>query len=428
MIELTGKYTSAKIMIDTVDEKCRLQIIEMINHEAFTNPVSIMPDCHSGTGSVIGFTMLVGDKVSPNVVGVDGNCGMLSFNIGKIELDRIELDKKIREKIPFGQNIRKKPVLNFERDIVWEYVNPKWSYEWFKSFCKRIGIDPFYAQCSIGTLGSGNHFIEMGKSISTEDTWVTVHTGSRNLGKKVCEYWQNVASIKDTINFNVGLSEIKICYSKEEWNDRILKLRQEINNHKKTELDYIEGENKKLYLEDMEFSSWYAMTNRMYIMNDIIASIIELGNKYSFLDLIEIVHNYIDPKDNIIRKGAIRSYIGEKMIIPLNMEDGILICEGKSNSEWNFSAPHGAGRLLSRTKAKEVLSLEEYKQGMDKKGIFSTSIGINTLDECKKAYKDSDLIIKCIEPTATIIDRIIPIHNMKDDSEEKPWKKEKKSV
>ena len=155
MIIQEGKYTTARIMIDEIDPNCLGQIIQMINHEAFTNNIAIMPDTHLGTGSVIGFTMPVGDKVIPNVVGVDGNCGMLSFNIGKIELDRIELDKKIREKIPFGTNVRKTPIINFKRDLNWNQINPKYSYEFFESFCKRIEIDPFYAQCSVGTLGGG---------------------------------------------------------------------------------------------------------------------------------------------------------------------------------------------------------------------------------------------------------------------------------
>jgi RNA-splicing ligase RtcB len=277
-----------------------------------------------------------------------------------------------------------------------------------------------------------NHFIEIGESTTTKNIWITIHSGSRNLGKRICEYWQDIAWKKDRPDFNKEVLKIKDKFPKQEWNSRIQKLRNEINSYQKTELDYLEGENKRLYLEDMKFASWYAAANRSYMMHEVIYSI---GNKdlnnslfksSCVPNFIESVHNYIDLKDNIIRKGAIRSYIGEKMIIPLNMRDGILICEGKSNPEWNFSAPHGAGRIYSRSKAKELLNMEEFKDEM--KNIFSTSVDLNTIDESPMAYKDSNLIIKCIEPTATIIDRILPIHNMKDNSEERPWKKKKEKI
>lgn len=431
MIEVNGKYTNAKIMIDQVDEKCMGQIINMINHEAFTNPVRIMPDTHSGEGSVIGFTMSIGEKLIPNVVGVDISCGMLSFNIGKIKLNHQELDEKIREKIPFGINVRRTPILNFERDFKWDYADCKWTYNWFKELCKRVDIDQFYAQQSVATLGGGNHFIEIGSSKNTGDIWLTVHSGSRNLGKKICEYWQKRAAVKKKLGFGEpreAVASIKAFSPKSEWDKRIKEMYKTLKQIQPTPLDFLENEDRKLYIEDMKFASWYASMNRMYIMTSIIELINnnELTTKLfssdpSALQHIESVHNYIDFKDNMIRKGAIRSYVGERMIIPFNMRDGILICEGKSNPDWNFSAPHGAGRVYSRSKAKADLSLEKFTKDME--GIFSTSVCTGTLDESPDAYKDSKIIEEAIGPTATILDRIIPIHNMKDTSEGNPWRK-----
>jgi len=405
MFEIKGKNTNAKIMIDNVEESCISQIYQMVNHEAFTNQVVIMPDCHSGKGSVIGFTMPIGDKVIPNVVGVDLSCGMLSYNVGKINIDHENIDQKIREMIPFGININKKGKIRLNKNV--------------QDLCRRINVDFEYVVKSLGTVGSGNHFIEIGRSQQTDNIWVTVHSGSRHLGKKVCEYWQEIACKKDYKDPKEVLKEIKELYSKNEWEIRIKKYKEEVKKLIPSELDYLEGKNKDGYIEDMKYCYEYAQVNRLLIMSEIL----NILNNPSVEESIETVHNYIDFKDNIIRKGAIRSYIGEKIIIPFNMRDGILICEGKSNSEWNYSAPHGAGRVLSRSKAKEVLNIEEFKMEME--NIFSTSINYGTIDESPMAYKDSSIIEKAIEPTCKILDRIKPIHNLKDCSDEKPWMKRK---
>ena len=198
---------------------------------------------------------------------------------------------------------------------------------------------------------------------------------------------------------------------------RILKFKSEMKKVKTSELDFLEGNDVKGYMDDMEFCQSYASTNRRIIMEEILFI---LGSP-SIKDMIETIHNYIDLSDKIIRKGAIRSYIGERVIIPFNMRDGILLCEGKSNPDWNFSAPHGAGRVYSRSRAKQELDLEKFQEDMN--GIFSTSVGKGTIDESPDAYKDSKIIEEAIEPTAKILDKIIPIHNMKDVSDEKPWKK-----
>lgn len=395
MLNIKGKYTEATIMIDNVEESCIKQIQDMCNHEAFTNPITIMPDCHSGKGSVIGFTMPVGDKIVPNVIGVDISCGVLSFNIEQMEIDHEDFDKRVRESIPFGMNINKETDIVLSDELI--------------ELCKRIGADVEYTTKSIGSVGSGNHFIELGRSEKTGDIWISIHSGSRNLGKKVCEYWQNIASHKDIMDTRQYLEEvIKPFFPKEEWNKKIKEYKEKINNVVKSDLDYLEGKDKDGYLHDMKLCQEYAKLNRYTIMNKIL-SILDYP---IVLDIIETVHNYIDFDDKIIRKGSIKSYEGKKMCIPLNMRDGMLICEGKSNPDWNFSAPHGAGRVLSRAVARKLLDLNKFKDDMS--NVFSNSVCYETIDESPDAYKDSKVIEKAIEPTAKILDRIIPIHNMKD--------------
>ncbi len=406
MLEYTGKYTKATIMTNQYDEEAVQQIFRMINHEAFVNPVVIMPDYCPGKGSVIGFTMKVTDKVIPNIVGVDISCGMLSYNIGKIEFDRQKLDDEIREVIPFGTNVNTKNKIDIDDKL--------------KEICKRINMSYDYALRSIGTLGGGNHFLEIGKSVNTGDIWITIHSGSRNFGKKVCEYWQDVASKKEFVNRDEIIKKIKETYPKKEWQEKIIEMNSKIRKIKKSELDFLEGNNKDGYLDDMRFSQKYASLNRQTIMGQILS----LLNNPTVKDKIETIHNYINFEDNIIRKGAIKSYIGERMIIPLNMRDGILLCEGKSNPDWNFSAPHGSGRLFSRSEAKQTLDLEKFKNDM--KGIFSTSVCYETLDESPDAYKDSSIIIESISQTVNIIDVIKPIHNMKDKSTGKTWRERRK--
>jgi len=403
MIEVPGKYTTAKIMIDQLDELCMSQIVEMVNNHCFINQMRIMPDCHPGEGSVIGFTMPMGDKIIPNIVGVDGFCGMLACCIGFInDINYLELDQAIRDKIPFGMSINKKSKIRVDKE--------------FAEVCKRVGIDFEYAIKSLGSLGGGNHFIEIGKSKLT-GIWITVHSGSRNFGKKVCEFWQDKASARGKPNTRLKIDEIKALYPKEQWEQKVKEYKEVQRNIKPSKLDYLDGDNKDNYIRDLKIVQKYATDNRRLMMNDILSI---LGNP-TIIDSIETIHNYIDPTDHIIRKGAIRSYIGERMIIPFNMKAGLLICEGKSNPDWNFSAPHGAGRVHSRAQAKELLDLEKFKDDM--KDVFSTSVGAGTIDESPDAYKDPKIIEEAIEPTARILDRVIPVLNMKDVNEKRSWKK-----
>ena len=437
MIPLTGKYTSAKIMIDDVEESAMAQIVSFLNHPAFTEPVAIMSDVHAGKGSVIGFTMPLTAKVIPNIVGVDIGCGVVSVNIGKtlpLSLDLI--DHKIRQNIPFGTDIHAKPVLNMEKEFPWRQATVlaqkfsvayrgrfgeteavDYTMDWFLEKCGAIrdkGIHRFLN--SFGTLGGGNHFIELGLS-DLGDYWLTVHTGSRNFGKCVCEYWQNKArkfvqvDRRNDIQAEIERMKREITDGKALFH-RIKEFKAQVKLGVDTgQTEWLEGQNAAGYLYDMIFSQVYAEVNRKHILK-IVYDILGLQP----VDSIESVHNYIDFRDFIIRKGAIRSYEGERFILPFNMRDGILICTGRSAPDWNFSAPHGAGRLMGRSHAKKTLSLEEFKTQMQ--GIYSTSVGPGTLDESPMAYKDSRVIEEAIGPTAAVIGRIKPVLSMKGSEED----------
>ena len=431
MFEINGKFTSAKVMIDDVEESCVGQIVQFVNHPVFTNPIAIMPDTHAGKGSVIGFTMKLTDRVIPNVVGVDIGCGMLSFEVDEINTTIEELDRKIRQKIPFGQEIHENAMLHMEREFPWHETNVlaekfvrsyrergqpieliRFDMRWFLEKCEQIGGGTRRIINSIGTLGGGNHFIETGISQATGRHWITIHSGSRNFGKRICEYWQSkaVKRVKKdrTDDLKIEIDSLRNQYQGDELYRKIQEVKTKHHIGVDTNgLEWLEGEEMHEYLFDMIFAQMYAQVNRhtmMYIIRDLLNVTIRGG--------IETVHNFIDFNDLIIRKGAIRSYIGETMIIPFNMRDGILVCEGRSNAMWNFSAPHGAGRVMSRSQAKRSIDLELFREQM--KGIYSTSVGMGTLDESPDAYKDAKIIEEAIDPTATIIDRIKPIHNMKD--------------
>lgn len=329
------------------------------------------------------------------------NCGIRISKFNK-EVNE-ELLNYIKEKIPMGFNIRETALPNIK-----EYYYSKE----FVELCHRIGADHSYILRSLGTLGGGNHFVEVGKSIYSSDTYITIHSGSRNLGKKICEYWQNVAAnrkanryYKKTITTKDAIEKIKSESKKEDWNRKIINFmyhrRKEIKKMK-SDLDYLDGTDATYYLKGMKIAQEYAKYNRELILQEIGGCIKDTS--------IESVHNYISFMDYIIRKGAIASYINNKILIPLNMRDGILVCWGKSNKEWNYSAPHGAGRVLSRGQAKKVLNMGEFKKDME--GIIS-DISDSLLDEAPRAYKNSEEIERLIEPTARVTDRIIPLLNIK---------------
>jgi RNA-splicing ligase RtcB len=399
MLEYQGQYGHAKVMIDNIESSTVQQIYEFLNHEAFTNPIAIMPDTHTGAGAVIGFTMEMTDKVIPNVIGVDIGCGMLSERFRGDLLDGFtleELDKRIREMVPFGTNVHTKvnrdrgklPAFGFD---FWDEVNKglktlsvKWyqrtretwdtpvvDQHWLADLCEKVGMDYERALLSAATLGGGNHFIEVGKD-ENNLVWITIHSGSRQIGQKIAIYHQRKAK-------KLGRTG---------------------------PLGWLDGEDLYKYLIDMVFAQTFASMNR-YLM----AWLIHHIHGKDPLERIETVHNFIDFNDFIMRKGAISSYKGEKMVIPFNMLDGLLICEGKSKPEWNYSAPHGAGRLGSRRWAKDTLSKRDAEKEMKDRGIYFSKLPI---DECAGAYKDPKIIEETIEPTARIINRVKPILSMKD--------------
>jgi tRNA-splicing ligase RtcB len=438
MYEIKGKYTTAKIMIDDVEESCISQIVAMVNHPSFTQPISIMPDTHAGKGSVVGFTMPIGDSIIPNIIGVDIGCGVLSFNAGKRVFEKLsmkELDIAIRAKIPFGSEVRANSD-NRMRDtkakleVMFKRLNDQ-IRRFTLAFNEKYGLhcsplpvtmDSFETLANVvgcgrtvtalGTLGGGNHFIEIGKSVESGDYWITIHSGSRNFGKCVAEYHQKVAVdalYKPSVSKDAYIKEVKKKFKQSLWGSEIAKydaLYKVDSSYVPKGMEALTGQNMYNYLVDMMIAQEYAILNRR-IMAQVIYGILDCPGEGA-VDQIESVHNFVNHDDWIIRKGAIESYEGVRMLVPYNMKDGILVCTGKSNADWNCSAPHGAGRIYSRSQAKKTLNKDEVRKQMD--GIFTTCI---PLDEAPGAYKDPAIIEACIAPTVDIIDRIVPVMNLK---------------
>lgn len=394
-----------KVFAKTVEDEVFEQLKGLLSVNVFKDAkIRIMPDTHAGKGCVIGFTADLGDKIVPNLVGVDIGCGMYVCKLGQIDSSDealTKLDQFIRENIPSGMSANTASrIVGFE-DLC--------KLRMFKSL-KNIE----HLHASIASLGGGNHFIELNKD-SDGCVYLVIHTGSRNLGQQVCRYYQSIA----VADCNVKSEEVKakteqlIAEYKEslrhkEIKDAIRELRAKFALAKKVpeDLCYLEGVHRDDYLHDMKICQEYATKNREEIARRIL----------SFLDVKPIkqfhtVHNYIDFEDNIIRKGAIRCGKGEMVIIPLNMRDGSIIGIGKGNEDWNCSGPHGAGRLMSRAKAREAISMCDFKSVME--GIFTTSVNESTLDESPMAYKDAGEIIELVKDTVDIVDVIKPIYNFK---------------
>ena len=404
MLELKGKYNNAKIYTNNIEETAISQIINLCNQKFTENSkIRIMSDVHAGVGCTIGTTMTLIDKVVPNLVGVDIGCGMLCVNLklNKKDIDLnnffTKVDAVINNHIPYGQNIRKTNH-KFNNMINLDELN-----------CKNyINIDR--AEKSIGTLGGGNHFIEIDEN-SKGELFLVIHSGSRYLGKQVAEYYQNIA-IKN-INNNKEEKKLLIQKLKSERREKEIQFElKKISNKEKTPKDlcYLEGKNFENYLHDMDICQKYASINRFAMAVEILDKFnIDLcSNSDNFFTTI---HNYIDIKNKILRKGAVSAQLHEKLIIPMNMRDGSLICVGKGNEDWNFSAPHGAGRIMSRSKAKESVSLKEFEDSMN--GIYSTSVCESTIDESPMAYKPMQEIIDNVKDTVNIVDIIKPIYNFK---------------
>lgn len=393
-----------KIFTSNIEQEAIDQINTLLEQPAFENcKVRIMPDVHAGAGCVIGFTADLGDKVIPNIVGVDIGCGMLTVKLHPTEIDFKKLDNVIRKNIPCGRGVHTASSIN------------RCKYPDIQNlYCYHNLKDTKRFERSLGTLGGGNHFIE----IDTDDEdnyYLIIHTGSRNLGKQVADYYQNLAielmSGKDEFYAKQTklIEEYKAQGRRKEIQAAIKELHRQFNPNPLNipkELCYLTGEYREQYLHDMEICQDFAEVNRKQI-----ASIIMKEMGWYTKDVWQTIHNYIEIDTNMVRKGAISAKAGERVLIPINMRDGCIIGIGKGNEDWNCSAPHGAGRIMSRHKARETVSLDEFKDCMD--GIFTTSVGVDTLDEAPMVYKPMDEIVENIKDTVEIEKIIKPVYNFK---------------
>ncbi|MCR4887834.1 MAG: RtcB family protein [Ruminococcus sp.] len=401
MIELNGKYTSARVFTEIIDPSAISQIIELCNQPMSEGShIRIMPDVHAGAGCTIGTTMKISDKVVPNLVGVDIGCGMETVKLKEKHIELQKLDKLIYEKIPSGFAIREKAHrYNDKIDLTELYC-----YE---------HINPLRAERSIGTLGGGNHFIEADKG-EDGSIYIIIHSGSRHLGVETAKYYQeeayrllNGSAQKDV---DALVEKLKSEGKEKQIQAEITKLKNTKSTSVPKHLAYCEGELFKQYIHDMKIVQQFAMLNRQAMMDEIIK-----GMHLHITEQFTTIHNYIDTDTMILRKGAVSAEAGEKLLIPINMRDGSLICTGKGNADWNCSAPHGAGRLMSRSQAKQSFTVSEFKKQMS--GIYTTSVNAQTLDECPMAYKSIEDIVDNITDTVEINKIIKPIYNFKAGEE-----------
>lgn len=401
-----------KIFTNNIEDEAVKQIDELLEQEPFKDcKVRIMPDVHAGKGCVIGFTADLGNKVIPNIVGVDIGCGMLCVELGNMALDFEKLDKIIIENIPSGRNIREQKLIDFEK------IN--------ELYCLRELKESNKFNKAIGTLGGGNHFVEI--DVDDENNkYLVIHTGSRNLGKQVADYYQNLAVELCSGKEEIYIKKEKIIKTykeqgkKSEIQEALKELEKEYKNNKPNlpkDLCYLENRYRDMYLHDMKICQEYASLNRLHIAKEILMNyfqltyVPEIDYPPIMNNRFETIHNYISFEDNIVRKGAISAKKGEKVLIPINMRDGSIIAVGKGNKDWNQSAPHGAGRIMSRIKAKETFTLDEFEKSM--KGIYTTSVSVETIDEAPFVYKPMQEIIDNIQDTVEIKKIIKPIYNFK---------------
>ena len=365
MIELKGKYAQAKVFTDVVDNASISQVISLLNQPyAQGSRIRMMPDIHAGAGCTIGTTMTIRDRICPNLVGVDIGCGMETIRMKEKRIELQKLDKLIRQSIPSGFAIQSKPHRFAEQADLEDLKCGKY-----------VNLDR--ARKSIGTLGGGNHFIEANRD-DEGNIYIVIHSGSRHLGKEIAEFYQNAG----------------------------FKALQEQGSDIPKPLAYVDGWLMEDYLHDMRIAQRFADLNRKAMVD-----IIVKGMGLHVVEQFTTVHNYIDLTEGILRKGAVSAQAGERLLIPINMRDGSLICVGKGNEDWNCSAPHGAGRLMSRSEAKSSFTVSEFKKQME--GIYTTSVGQSTLDECPMAYKSMADIVDNIEPTVEIQSVIKPMYNFK---------------
>lgn len=398
MFELNGKYNSAKIFTDLADNETISQVMNLLNQESSKGSIiRLMPDCHAGKGCVVGTTMTLSDKVIPNLVGVDIGCGMRVIKLKEKRLDLPALDSVIRKHVPNGFAVHDEAVA--ESDV---------------GSLRAKGMNIDKAMKSLGSLGGGNHFIEVDED-EEGCLYLVIHTGSRHLGLEVCSYYQDLGFklLKEKATGSQErskelISTLKAQGREKEISAALARLKAEFKSDTSVchELAYVEGDVMEDYLHDMRLTQEHAAINRATIAKQILKHA-----KLHAVEEFETIHNYIDVDNMILRKGAVSAQKGEKLIIPMNMRDGSLICIGKGNPDWNCSAPHGAGRIMSRSQAKQSVSMSDYKKSME--GIFTTCVNRGTIDESPMAYKPMDSIIDNIGDTVEVISRIKPVYNFK---------------
>lgn len=399
MVTLEGRYNKAKVFTDTLEKETISQIIGLCNEEfAYGSKIRIMPDAHVGIGCVIGTTMTITDKIVPNLVGVDIGCGVLLQKIAEKDINLQLLDEAIYANVPSGQNVRTDVhelaiTLNMEKFLL-------------DNLRCKSHVDMNRALLSIGTLGGGNHFIELNKD-SQGNIYIVIHTGSRYLGKQVATYYQDLAFQRLSSNraaVQQLINELKAAGREKD-------IQRELASIKPLKVSkdfaFLQGQDLEDYIHDVDVVQYYAHINRISILKSIMESV-----GLTLADLrVESVHNYISTEEMILRKGAIAAHGGQYVVVPINMRDGSIIGIGKGDVDWNSSAPHGAGRLMSRSAAKGTLSLVQYANEMQ--GIYSTSVNASTLDEAPMAYKPIKETLENIRGTVDIIEVIKPIYSFK---------------
>lgn len=398
MLTINGKHNAAIVYTDNIEDVAHEQLEAVCDAPYLADcKVRVMPDVHAGKGCTIGTTMTIHGKVVPNMVGVDIGCGMYTVKLEDKSIDFNELDATIRKHIPSGRAVRS-DVHQFAEQVDLNKLQ-------MASMCD---IDRAYR--SIGSLGGGNHFIEVDKD-NDGHLYLVIHSGSRHLGVQVADYYQDAAywqlNDKNKNEINAVIAELKAQGRHKEISETVKKLKAELKESEiPRDMAYVSGLLFNDYIHDMRITQHFAMLNRKAMADEIIRNM-----RLTVADEFTTIHNYIDTDAMILRKGAVSAKAGEQLLIPINMRDGSLLCVGKGNPDWNQSAPHGAGRLMSRKKAKEKLDLGDYRDAMS--GIFSTCINNGTLDEAPMAYKSMDAILKHIEPTVGVVKVIKPVFNFK---------------
>lgn len=397
MITIEGLYNAAVCYTSQLEDKAAEQIKTVCNQEVFADcKIRIMPDVHAGKGCTIGTTMAITGKIAPGMVGVDIGCGMETVQVDTDSLDFERLDKVIHKHIPSGFDIRKIPH-KYTNDIDLSELR----------CAQHVNLDRAYR--SVGTLGGGNHFIEVGLAESG-GLYIVVHSGSRHIGCEVADYYQNEGynALRGCARHQIEavIASLKADGRQNEIQPTINRLKAQTAIPVPKDLAYVEGALFDDYIHDMKIMQRYAVLNRQAMIDTIL-----VGMRLSAVKAFTTIHNYIDTEAMILRKGAVSAKDGEELLIPVNMRDGSLICVGKGNPDWNFSAPHGAGRLMSRSRARYELTMAQYQTEMS--GVYSTCVLPGTLDESPMAYKPIDEIIAQIEPTVEILERIKPLYNFK---------------